>query len=403
MKLLVISASFPPMRAGEAEHVVHLCRHLAARGIDVDVLTTKGATPIGSPMVTIHDVMEHWSWSELPRLVNILRRHRPDGVLLMYSGWIYKRHPMITFAATLTHWLLPRTSFVTQFAISGGADATGWAARMLRRVAKGIAGMKDVDWEFGTLLRDSDAVISMSEHHERTFVEHLAGVKQKSIVVPPPPLMHFSPVADGDTRRAARESLGVGPQEFLLAFYGYIYPDKGVDALMHALQIVSETRKNVRLVVIGGTEGGFETGSAYFREICALPETLGIADRVVWTGPYDSDGDFASRCLRAADACVMPFTAGVTLNRSSFVAAAAHGLPIISTRAGVLEPQFVDGANVMLCPPNDAAAIARAIKALIDSPTLQRRLSDGALRISEQWFSWDSALDRTLAALQSRR
>jgi hypothetical protein len=35
MKVLVISAAFPPMRAGEAEHTIHLCRHLSENGTNV--------------------------------------------------------------------------------------------------------------------------------------------------------------------------------------------------------------------------------------------------------------------------------------------------------------------------------------------------------------------------------
>jgi hypothetical protein len=41
MKVLIISAAFPPMQAGEADHALHLCQHLAARGLDTHVLTTK--------------------------------------------------------------------------------------------------------------------------------------------------------------------------------------------------------------------------------------------------------------------------------------------------------------------------------------------------------------------------
>ena len=41
--------------------------------------------------------------------------------------------------------------------------------------------------------------------------------------------------------------------------------------------------------------------------------------------------------LCAADICVLPFNVGVRLNNSSFAAAAAHGLPIVTTRGEMLE------------------------------------------------------------------
>ena len=41
MKLLVISGAFPPMASGEAANTFHLCRRLAAAGVEVHLLTTQ--------------------------------------------------------------------------------------------------------------------------------------------------------------------------------------------------------------------------------------------------------------------------------------------------------------------------------------------------------------------------
>ena len=53
LKLLFISAAFPPMRAGEADHAYHLCRHLAKRGVEVHVLTTK---IVGRTMIPLRSI-----------------------------------------------------------------------------------------------------------------------------------------------------------------------------------------------------------------------------------------------------------------------------------------------------------------------------------------------------------
>ena len=47
MKTLVISAAFPPLRAGEADHTYHVCQHLADRGAHVHVLTTRATSRLG--------------------------------------------------------------------------------------------------------------------------------------------------------------------------------------------------------------------------------------------------------------------------------------------------------------------------------------------------------------------
>jgi len=91
------------------------------------------------------------------------------------------------------------------------------------------------------------------------------------------------------------------------------------------------------------------------------------------------------------------------MNNSTFAAAAAHGLPIISTRGKTLERFFLHEKNVFLCAPRDPEALAAAIQTVMDRPELRTRLASGALKLADEWFSWDTAAERTLAALDLRR
>ena len=116
MKLLVITAAFPPMPAGEADHMFHLCRRLAERGLDVHVVTTRG-NKVSEPLpFKVYPIVRDWSWPDLFRLVRLFKRISPDAVLLKYIAWIYNDHPMITFMATVSKSLKPSAVFVTQFA-----------------------------------------------------------------------------------------------------------------------------------------------------------------------------------------------------------------------------------------------------------------------------------------------
>jgi glycosyltransferase involved in cell wall biosynthesis len=84
------------------------------------------------------------------------------------------------------------------------------------------------------------------------------------------------------------------------------------------------------------------------------------------------------------------------MNNSSFAAAAAHGLPIITTTGEFLESPFLPRRNLLLCPPREPESLAAAIETLMDEPQLRQQLSEGALDLSRRWFSWDVALQRTL-------
>ena len=400
MKVLVITSAFPPMRAGEADQALHLARHLADRGVDVHVLTTRGHLALPGYPFEVHPIMRDWSWWDLGRLAWFLRRCNPDAVLLMYIGWIYHRHPMITFAPTVSKLLRPRAVFVTQFANTSGAlrKQRSLPTRLIRRGLKQLTRKSGVSDEYGTLLRDSDRVIVLSDHHRAELAELSPGLSGKTVLVPPPPIMVMAP-PDEEARRETRKALGVGPAGFLVAYLGYIYEGKGIETLLKAFQIVSRRHGDVRLILVGGTLARADPDRpSYSEDLLKLADQLGIADRIRWTGEYRWDSDDGSRYLRAADAFVLSMDVGVQLNNSSFAAAAAHGLPIVATRGSKLEAPFVDGENVLLCPPKDPELMAAAIEALRADPALRERLSAGVRRFAEEWFSWPRAIDRIMVA-----
>jgi polysaccharide biosynthesis protein PslF len=391
-KVLVISGAFPPSNSGEGQHTLLLSRHLASRGFEVEVLTSAGG--VADDSMDVRPLMREWSWRELPLFARSLRSSSPDVVLLMYIGWIYNDHPMVTYAPTIARLLLPRVRFVTQFenAIGAVPEQDGFVGRLRARAAGAVAGAWKVDYRFGTLLRDSHRIIVLSERHRSILAAHVSSVSGKSLVIPPPPLMMLSPDTR-ETRRRGRELLGATADDFVLVYLGYVYPRKGLETLLSAFGIVARERENVRLAVVGGPLEGFEHYATSIRE---LPAELGIENRVRWTGAYPWDSIDGSMMLRAADAYVMPIDIGVALNNSSIGAAAAHGIPLIATAAEDLEPAFREQENVVLCRPRDPDGMAAAIRMVMDHDQLRARLSEGARSLAEQWFSWETAVDRTI-------
>ncbi len=408
VKILIISAAFPPMDAGEADHTFYLCRHLAGHGFDVHVLTTRQDIITDHVPFKVYPHVRNWSWLALPYLAMFLRRCSPDAVILLYTGWIYNGHPMITFFPTISKSLFPHVPFVTQFETAQGSTRCSLSTRVVRRGIKQWARPEQVDFSFGTLLRDSDRIIVLGEHHLALLSERLPGVWGKSVIVPPPPLIPVCPDDDGISRQLGRETLELKPDNFVIVYFGYVEKNKGVDTLLRAFQIVAKQRPNVRLIFVGGGNQRnnalqSERGKAivkYNQKIAGLLQQLGIAEKVTWTQGYPSDSNQASIYLRAGDACVLPYDEGVSLDRSSFAAAAAHGLPIISTKGEILESPFIDRKNVFLCPPKDPETLAEAVNLIIGNAELRGRLRIGALELAQEWFSWDKAVSRTTEILR---
>ena len=103
--------------------------------------------------------------------------------------------------------------------------------------------------------------------------------------------------------------------------------------------------------------------------------------------------------LHGSDICVLPYKFGVQSNNSTFSAAASHGLPIVTTQGEMLDSPFVHLENVYLCSPQKPEALATAIETLLTRSDLRERLSIGALKLAQEWFSWERVIERTMKVL----
>ncbi|MBX3237320.1 MAG: glycosyltransferase family 4 protein [Nitrospiraceae bacterium] len=406
MKILVISAAYPPMHAGEATNTYHLCKKLAQRGVEVHVLTSRDNVGLGDSEIHVHPVMRDWDWAEMLRLRTELKSCSPDAVFIMYIGLMYHYHPMVTFAPTLCKRIWPHIPVVTRYESAFvGADPSRWGllSRAFRKFMVRWAGGKDVAYSSGTLLRDSDAVVALCERHQSMMVEEWPPVRSKTALIPPPPNLRIAPNVNDEARVKGRAKLGLSSDNFVVSFFGYLYPIKGVDTLLRAFAKVASQRPQARLLFIGGKVGlDVAGGSSYFEEMQALAKELGIEGKTIWTGAFKSEEEEASQYLYASDACVLPFLEGVQLNNSSFASIMAHGLPTIVTRGPMMDTVFLDGGNVLTCEPRDVEAVAGHLLNLMDDREMRSRLTAGAIRFAEEWFSWETATTRTLELLSKK-
>lgn len=403
MNVLIVSV-FPPDPAPEANHALHLSEQLAKAGHTVHVLCKKGSIPASQENIVVHPAIEDWSWSDLPRLAKCIKGCRPDVVLLLYIGWVYHHHPMITFLPTICKAILPGVPCVTQFEIIDTEfPPRSYRARALRKAMALWAGEKDVHWLFGTLLCDSARTIVLSSPHRDRLVKHHPEVAEKSVVIPPSPLIRFCSDQPATVRQQVREAIGVTERDFVLIYWGYIYPGKGVETLLEAFRIVCRRNENMRLVLVGGSlDIPNHSCSDYFQIVQRLPEQLGIADRVTWTGSFNWDSDEGSRYLHGGDACVLPFDYGVTLNNSSLAAASTHGVPVISTELLVGRDEALEhGKNIYLCRPRDPEMLAEAIQVMSENVGLRERLRVGVLGLARDWHCWETTTERLVKVLES--
>lgn len=399
MKILIISI-FPPAKLAEADHAYHLCTQLAAQGNDVHVLAQRGSVLSPHPHVHVNPVMKTWSWREMPRMAAVIRRCRPDAILLNYVGHMYNYHPMVTFAATIAKRIAPGKPFFTMFEHINGAivgAAAGWRRRGVHKLVRLMSG-KESSYPYGTLLRDSDRVVVLSEAHLTVFETSYPAVRKKSLLMPPSAIMMMTS-ADPVSREDQRQKWGVKPEDTLLVYFGYLYQSKGIETLLAAFEKVCRHRDDIRLTLVGGTvQAVSDPSPGYAQEMKTLAAKLCIQEKVIFTGSFEWDTDHASRFLRAADIAVLPFDLGIHMNNSSLAAVIAHDLPVITTRGESLEGQFVHGQNVFLCPAKDVEQMAAAISTVSEDAELRLTLRAGAKQLSAEWFSLETNIKRLMTA-----
>lgn len=114
----------------------------------------------------------------------------------------------------------------------------------------------------------------------------------------------------------------------------------------------------------------------------AVIDLLGCALALVHPTPVDASG-----------------SAGVNeLFGLAVVEAMARGCPVVVSAAASL-PEIVEPeASGLLVPPNDPAAIGRALERLRDDAELWRRLATGGRRRVEERFRWEHVVSRCLEA-----
>lgn len=182
----------------------------------------------------------------------------------------------------------------------------------------------------------------------------------------------------GPLRAPAREALGLAPDVPLLLFVGDFYR-KGLAVAINALAAAKS--REARLLVVGrGEEEAFRAQAA----------SLGVAERLHFTG-FQRD---VRPYFAAADAFVFPTRYepfGMVVTE-----AMAAGLPVItSTVAGAAEVITPGVDGLVVADPEDAAAFASAIDALLADPERARAMG-AAARVAASRVDWDYVARETL-------
>lgn len=148
-----------------------------------------------------------------------------------------------------------------------------------------------------------------------------------------------------------------------------IDPWKGQELLLRAFAAACPDGQEA-LVFFGGPSFGHE---GFLRELEEIALSLGVADRVEFAGHQDDVG----AAIESLDVCVQCSLRPEPLGQNVLQYLAAGKPTIVSDEGGPAE-WVRNGENGLAFAPGDVDALAAAIRALVDDPSLRQSLAHGA-------------------------
>lgn len=293
MRILHVISSVNPAGGGVIEGLKQLAVPLQKLGHVVEVMSLDDPNapwlkdfplthyPLG-PSV-FRSKMLHYSYS--PRLKPWLRAHARHYDAVIING-IWQHHSFGT-------WQVLRKMNIPYFVFTHGM-LDPW----FKRAYPFKHAMKWLYWFWADyrVLRDAKLVLFTCEEERIQARRSFSLYRCREKVVG-----HGTSMPEGNPIQQKEFFLGMFPQlrdKRLVLFISRIHPKKGCDLLIEAFAEVMSRDVSLQLVMVGPDETGWK------KDLMKQSETLGIADRITWTGMLTGDAKWGA--YRSADVFILP-------------------------------------------------------------------------------------------------
>jgi glycosyltransferase involved in cell wall biosynthesis len=344
---------------GGAEHYLSLLAEgLQQRGHSVTVLIRE------------HDSLDRWAEELRRKQVGVIRGVSGYGLV----RWLHKAQPDVM------HINLPGPYNAGCGSIGALAKITGVPVVVTTEHLPGSVGsarFRLAKRFFGVWI---DAIITETRANVRYLTE-LHGVKPHKIAC----IYHGIDARQYECkvgrRTNLRESLGLDPDDVVVALIGRLHPQKGHDYLLQAASRLKDSYPLCKYLFIG--EGEWRS------ELESLVRKLSLQDKVVFLG-FRED---VPELLQTVDILAMPSR----MEGLPFVLleAMATGLPVVASDLECLREVISHGENGFLVPVGDSVALANAIEHVLQNKHLRKEIGRKARETVVQRFNLQTMLDET--------
>ncbi|MCF4005805.1 D-inositol-3-phosphate glycosyltransferase [Corynebacterium uropygiale] len=397
MRVAMISLHTSPLHqpgSGDAGgmnvYVLQTARHLARRGVAVDIFTR--ATRMGQgEIVEVEPNL---------RVINIIAGP--------YEGLAKEALPtqLAAFAGGMLQWEhchdVSYDLIHSHYWLSG---QVGWLLRDVWKVplvhtAHTLAAVKNAHRSAEDtpesearriceqqLVDNADVLVVNTDQERADLVEHYDADESIIRVIPPGADTElFTPGSDRATERTRRE-LGIPLHAKVIAFVGRLQTFKGPQVLIRATAELMrrDPGRALCVVICGGPSGQHATPEEYAQ----LARELGVERRIRFLNPRPPQELVA--LYQAADIVAVP-----SYNESFglvAIEAQASGTPVVAARVGGLPLAVAEGETGILVDGHEPEAWADALGTLLDDDETRIAMGEAAVRRAAS-FSWCAAAER---------
>jgi glycosyltransferase involved in cell wall biosynthesis len=359
MRILIISGSLPPMKCGVGDYTAHLANALTRQvNTTVAVLTDVSASPKPPNFeFEVFPISDGWRMSDIGRIALAVWRWKPDLMHIQY--------PTQGYGQRYFPWFLP-----VLFRIAGVPVVQTWHGYDSRRMTR-------------RLLPNSvlaGGLIVVRPEYMDMMAPLYRWLNRRKYVKFIPNASTIPPIQLSEDERSAVRSRFCSPDSRLIAFFGFVYPDRGTELLF---QVADPGQHH--LVFISDLNSADE----YQKSI------LDQAQRDPWAGSITITGylpaEEVGQILAAADAVVLPFKDGGGMWNTSIRAAISQGSFVLTTAR---EQHGYDSTdNTYYARPDDIADMRNALRTYLGK---RNSISRVGLR-----RDWDSIAQAHLALYET--
>ncbi len=200
---------------------------------------------------------------------------------------------------------------------------------------------------------------------------------------PHPIFNHFGAAI---TKKEARHLIGIGLEEKVILFFGFIRQYKGLDVLLKAMASDLIKANGIKLLIVGEF---YEDAMPYHD----LIETLGLKENIILHTEFVPDNE-VKNYVCAADFIIQPYR---NATQSGVTPLAYHfEIPMLVTNVGALADAVPNGKVGVVVEPN-ANSIAEGIDMLYQNgPTFYAQ----NIKEEKKKYSWSTMADNFIALRQ---